>query len=489
LSVRSGETTSRGTIWSLGPLTVSFPLFDGGSTRRRHHAAARAAYDEAVALYRAQMRRAVREVEQNLVTLQSSTLRQADAERALRWTLKAPCVPPRRASKAAWPACWTWKPRAATPWRRKVRSSNCSVNVPVPGSAWCVRWAGAGTRRRRPDAPLQPTRQPLRQTSTLHCCRTPRSPRNPDRPQAICTMNLPFLRKPLWPGRWPAPCCWLPAPPPSPPRPPTTRPRPAPAKAALTVTTVQAQRADLARAVQANGSLAAWQEAIVGAEANGLRLAEVRVNVGDVVKRGQVLATFAADMPQADLAQSKASVAEAEATLAEAGANAQRARDLQASGALSAQQINQYLTAERTAQARLEAVRAAGPCAAAAPGADPGAGARRGRDLRAQRHRGRGGAGGHGTVPPHPPEPAGMARRGGGQRTGADPARPGRACHAGRWCACWPARCAWWRPRWTPPRATAWSTWTCRWWARPHRAVHAPACLRAVNLPSAAAAH
>lgn len=130
------------------------------------------------------------------------------------------------------------------------------------------------------------------------------------------------------------------------------------AKAALTVTTVQAQRADLASAVQANGSLAAWQEAIVGAEANGLRLAEVRVNVGDVVKRGQVLATFAADMPQADLAQSKASVAEAEATLAEATANAQRARDLQASGALSAQQINQYLTAERTAQARLEAVRA-----------------------------------------------------------------------------------------------------------------------------------
>jgi len=39
--------------------------------------------------------------------------------------------------------------------------------------------------------------------------------------------------------------------------------------------------------------------------------------------------------------------------------NAQRARELQASGALSAQQINQYLTAERTAQSRLEAQRAA----------------------------------------------------------------------------------------------------------------------------------
>jgi HlyD family secretion protein len=131
------------------------------------------------------------------------------------------------------------------------------------------------------------------------------------------------------------------------------------AKPALTVTVTQAQRGDIANTVAANGNVAAWQEAIVGSEANGLRLAEVHVNVGDVVKRGQVLATFAAALPNADLAQSKASVAEAEATLAEAGANAQRARELQASGALSAQQINQYLTAERTAQARLDALRAA----------------------------------------------------------------------------------------------------------------------------------
>ena len=130
------------------------------------------------------------------------------------------------------------------------------------------------------------------------------------------------------------------------------------AKAALTVSVVQAQKAELSTALTANGNVAAWQEAIVGAESNGMRLAAVRVNVGDVVRRGQVLATFVAEMAQADLAQSKAAVAEAEATLAEAGANAQRARDLQASGALSAQQINQYLTAERTAQARLDAVRA-----------------------------------------------------------------------------------------------------------------------------------
>jgi HlyD family secretion protein len=132
----------------------------------------------------------------------------------------------------------------------------------------------------------------------------------------------------------------------------------APARPALTVSVTTAQRSTLSTTLAASGNLAAWQEAAVGAEANGMRLSEVRVNVGDLVRKGQVLATFAADTAVAELAQSKASVAEAEAQLAEAAANAQRARDLQASGALSAQQIAQLLTAERTAQARLEAVKA-----------------------------------------------------------------------------------------------------------------------------------
>jgi HlyD family secretion protein len=136
------------------------------------------------------------------------------------------------------------------------------------------------------------------------------------------------------------------------------KPAAAPAKAALTVTLVQPQPATLAQTLSANGSIAAWQEASVGAEANGWRLAEVRVNVGDRVRKGQVLAAFAAELARADLAQSQAAVAEAEAALAEAAANAQRARDLQTSGALSAQQIQQMLTMERTAQARLEALRA-----------------------------------------------------------------------------------------------------------------------------------
>jgi RND family efflux transporter MFP subunit len=130
------------------------------------------------------------------------------------------------------------------------------------------------------------------------------------------------------------------------------------ARPALSVTTTRPQRTALPLKIAANGNVAAWQEAIIGTEANAARLAEVRVNVGDTVRRGQVLATFAPDLMKADVAQIRALVAEAEAALAEASANAARARELQNSGALSEQQINQFMTAERTARARLEAQRA-----------------------------------------------------------------------------------------------------------------------------------
>ena len=127
---------------------------------------------------------------------------------------------------------------------------------------------------------------------------------------------------------------------------------------ALTVQTAPPQRTAMTQRLAANGNVAAWQEASIGAESNGLRLTDVRVNVGDSVKAGQVLATFAAEMVQADVAQARASLLEAKAHAAEAASNAERARTLQASGALSAQQIEQYTTAAQAAQARVEAAQA-----------------------------------------------------------------------------------------------------------------------------------
>ncbi len=132
-----------------------------------------------------------------------------------------------------------------------------------------------------------------------------------------------------------------------------------PARPALTVTTVRPQASQLPIKLTANGNVAAWQEAIIGSESGGLRLTDVRVNVGDVVKKGQVLAIFSADSVNADVAQARAALMEAEANAGEAVANAARAQTLKTSGALSAQQISQYMTAETTARARIASAKAA----------------------------------------------------------------------------------------------------------------------------------
>ena len=129
-------------------------------------------------------------------------------------------------------------------------------------------------------------------------------------------------------------------------------------KPALTVSTVAPQTRKLPISIAANGNINAWQEASIGAEVNGLRLTQVLVNVGDVVKKGQLLATFTGESVQADVAQAKAALLEAQAHALDAAGNAERARTLQNTGALSTQQINQFITAEKTAAARVEAAQA-----------------------------------------------------------------------------------------------------------------------------------
>lgn len=129
-------------------------------------------------------------------------------------------------------------------------------------------------------------------------------------------------------------------------------------RAALTVTVTRPRQEAWPTTLAANGSIAAWQEIVVGSEISGVRLTHVLVNVGDRVDRGQVLARLSEDTVRAEHAQILASLAEARAMLADAKANAARARKLESGGAISAQQVAQYLTAEQTAAARVDAQRA-----------------------------------------------------------------------------------------------------------------------------------
>ena len=81
LRLDSAGASDTASVWSIGPVSVLLPLFDGG-TRRANVDAAQARVDESAALYRARLRTAVREVEDALVTLQSTADRQADARTA-----------------------------------------------------------------------------------------------------------------------------------------------------------------------------------------------------------------------------------------------------------------------------------------------------------------------------------------------------------------------------------------------------------------------
>ncbi len=129
-------------------------------------------------------------------------------------------------------------------------------------------------------------------------------------------------------------------------------------KPSLTVTVTTPQASSLAQKISANGNLVAWQEAIVGAEANGLKITEVRVNVGDRVQRGDVLAVLQADSLQAELAQAEGALAEATASAQEAKSQADRARSLQQQGFFSNAQLSQALAAEASSVARVQSARA-----------------------------------------------------------------------------------------------------------------------------------
>ncbi|MBC9228154.1 efflux RND transporter periplasmic adaptor subunit [bacterium SPL81] len=129
-------------------------------------------------------------------------------------------------------------------------------------------------------------------------------------------------------------------------------------KAALTVTVIRPEQQNWQQTFTANGNIAAWQEVVIGSELSGQRLTKVNVNVGDQVKRGQVLAETNSETIRADLAAARASYAEAQAVLTDAITNNKRIQQLKNTGAISAQEATQYQTSQATAQARLDAAQA-----------------------------------------------------------------------------------------------------------------------------------
>ena len=131
-----------------------------------------------------------------------------------------------------------------------------------------------------------------------------------------------------------------------------------PGKASLSVELAVIEERTIPLKMSVNGSLAAWQEAVIGSQLNGVRIDSLRAEVGDTVKKGQTLAVFDQQTVRADLEQARAGVAEAQALFDQARLNADMIRNITDQGAVSAQERNQVIAAEKSAQARLLSAKA-----------------------------------------------------------------------------------------------------------------------------------
>ena len=127
---------------------------------------------------------------------------------------------------------------------------------------------------------------------------------------------------------------------------------------ALTVNVVSAETRNWPQELQASGAVTAWQEIIVSPETGGLRIAELLVDVGSTVRRGQLMARLADDSVKAELRKQEAVVAQARASLVKASADLQRAQAVDVAGALAPQKLDEYRANESTAQASLSSAQA-----------------------------------------------------------------------------------------------------------------------------------
>jgi HlyD family secretion protein len=136
------------------------------------------------------------------------------------------------------------------------------------------------------------------------------------------------------------------------------RPAGAAGTSSMTITTTQVKSEEIVRSVPATGSIHPWQEVIVSAEVGGYRVAEVLVDVGTRVAKGQPLVRLSGDMLQADLDSRRAALRSAEAALVNASAALRRGEQVRSSGALSAADLDKLTADQIAAQARVETARA-----------------------------------------------------------------------------------------------------------------------------------
>jgi len=122
---------------------------------------------------------------------------------------------------------------------------------------------------------------------------------------------------------------------------------------ALTVTTVQVAQQEINSRVVATGTVVPWQDLSIGTEISGLKVVDVPVEEGDVVKKGQLLAQIDSTVVSAQLRHADAEVKQAEANLEYALADNERAKELVGKGTISPQVADDRKNKAVSAEAQL----------------------------------------------------------------------------------------------------------------------------------------
>jgi HlyD family secretion protein len=128
--------------------------------------------------------------------------------------------------------------------------------------------------------------------------------------------------------------------------------------AAPTVTVTRIVQLPIAEKLTASGILLPREEAAVGPEVPGYQVAEVMVEEGATVSKGQPLARLDSQLLQARIDQAKAGLAQSMALAEQARAEADRVKTFDAKGAMSVEQIAARRFQARTAEAAVGVARA-----------------------------------------------------------------------------------------------------------------------------------
>jgi RND family efflux transporter MFP subunit len=129
-------------------------------------------------------------------------------------------------------------------------------------------------------------------------------------------------------------------------------------EAVMTVTATPLTRVELTRTVSMTGSVYAWQDVIIASEVGGYRVAEVFVDVGDHVTKGQRLVAMSKALLEAEVATKQAVFSQRQAELTNAEAAFERGKSLLNMNVLSQADLDRLTSEELASRARLESARA-----------------------------------------------------------------------------------------------------------------------------------